>query len=753
MATGRKQKIAVLGGGVGAMTTVFHLTNEPGWQDRYDITIYQMGWRLGGKGACGRNAGMDERIEEHGPHVWFGFYETAFTMLQAAYDLCRERGLTPDSPFQHCIPDAMRPKNHFTVMEQVNGEWKPWHIKLIQLPGEPGAAKRDTHDQLLRGIDWLLQHEETLRGHLGSDAIRIDIKNAKLTNLASKAFRGTSRLLGYAPPPKPESDSLLAHLRVLAEHYRNFITKDASWAAKLLAALAALVASRILGVLSDALKDIVEPLLTDDEVRRLWHILDIGIANLRGIFADRLLARGFEIINDEDYSAWMERHGCHVPWSPLIQGIYDTCFGFIKGKTNDPAGPHARPLSASMEAGTTLRGVMQMLFGYSGGYSYKMQSGMGDTIFAPIYLALRERGVKFEFFHKVENLGVNGNGIQTIDVTRQATVNSGTYEPLKTVKGMPCWPNQPFFDQLAEGDTLRDQKINLESSWSGWAGKPVRLQRGKDFDSVILGVSHAGLRWITPELMAASQPWRDMIEHIDTTQTQAFQVWCSRTSKEMGWPIDDVPLGAEDAEISPIGQPHAGEYELMSGYGEPINSWADMSQVLDKEVWSGDEVKSVQYIFGTLEDAAEIPAPGAKSDFPEQQKDRVKQESLKFMREAAGALFPSAKAGGGFDWSLLYDRAGGSGEQRFDAQYWRANIEPTERYVLSIKGTGKYRLSPGNSGFENLYLAGDWTDNGFNVGCVEAAALSGKLAAEAIRKKALPKATPPPTARAATAGA
>ena len=29
---------------------------QPGWQDRYEITVYQMGWRLGGKGASGRNA-------------------------------------------------------------------------------------------------------------------------------------------------------------------------------------------------------------------------------------------------------------------------------------------------------------------------------------------------------------------------------------------------------------------------------------------------------------------------------------------------------------------------------------------------------------------------------------------------------------------------------------------------------------------------------------------------------------------------
>lgn len=45
------QKIAILGGGIGALATAAELTNDPDWQRNYDITIYQMGWRLGGKGA------------------------------------------------------------------------------------------------------------------------------------------------------------------------------------------------------------------------------------------------------------------------------------------------------------------------------------------------------------------------------------------------------------------------------------------------------------------------------------------------------------------------------------------------------------------------------------------------------------------------------------------------------------------------------------------------------------------------------
>ena len=60
------KKIAILGGGLGGMTAAYGLTRKPGWQQEYEITVYQMGWRLGGKGASGRNRAAGQRIEEHG---------------------------------------------------------------------------------------------------------------------------------------------------------------------------------------------------------------------------------------------------------------------------------------------------------------------------------------------------------------------------------------------------------------------------------------------------------------------------------------------------------------------------------------------------------------------------------------------------------------------------------------------------------------------------------------------------------------
>jgi hypothetical protein len=61
-------------------------------------------------------------------------------------------------------------------------------------------------------------------------------------------------------------------------------------------------------------------------------------------------------------------------------------------------------------------------------------------------------------------------------------------------------------------------------------------------------------------------------------------------------------------------------------------------------------------------------------------------------------------------------------------------VEPSDRYSLSLPGTLSARISPLDSLFDNLTLAGDWTDCGFNEGCVEAAVMSGRLAAHALSR-------------------
>jgi uncharacterized protein with NAD-binding domain and iron-sulfur cluster len=96
-------RVAVVGGGCAALTTAFELT-RPEHEGRFEVTVYQMGWRLGGKGASGR--GVSDRIEEHGLHLWLGFYENAFRLMRECYQERRE--LLPGSRFTDWR-DAFRP--------------------------------------------------------------------------------------------------------------------------------------------------------------------------------------------------------------------------------------------------------------------------------------------------------------------------------------------------------------------------------------------------------------------------------------------------------------------------------------------------------------------------------------------------------------------------------------------------------------------------------------------------------------------
>ena len=61
-------------------------------------------------------------------------------------------------------------------------------------------------------------------------------------------------------------------------------------------------------------------------------------------------------------------------------------------------------------------------------------------------------------------------------------------------------------------------------------------------------------------------------------------------------------------------------------------------------------------------------------------------------------------------------------------------MNPSDRYVLTrFPGPSLiYRISPLDNSYDNLTIAGDWTACGFNAGCVEAAVMSGLLAAHAI---------------------
>ena len=104
------QKVAILGGGASSCTAALALTSQPGWKERYDITIYQLGWRLGGKTASGRNSNYGQRIEVVTGHLFPVIYYNFKRLLRSVYEeLDRPEGVP-----QRTFDDALKLTSYTT---------------------------------------------------------------------------------------------------------------------------------------------------------------------------------------------------------------------------------------------------------------------------------------------------------------------------------------------------------------------------------------------------------------------------------------------------------------------------------------------------------------------------------------------------------------------------------------------------------------------------------------------------------------
>jgi hypothetical protein len=126
---------------------------------------------------------------------------------------------------------------------------------------------------------------------------------------------------------------------------------------------------------------------------------------------------------------------------------------------------------------------------------------------------------------------------------------------------------------------------------------------------------------------------------------------------------------------------------------------------------------------------SELP-PQSDTGFPARAAAQAKANAVALLNDRVKALWK--EAGGGLPWQWLVDPLGGAGAARMDRQYWRANVDPSERYVLSVAGSSARRLSTDGAGVPHLFLAGDWLRTGLDSGCVEAAVMGGMQAARAI---------------------
>lgn len=666
------------------------------------ITVYQRGWRLGGKGASGR--GVNGRIEEHGLHVWLGYYDNAFRMVRECYAELDRRRTNPRSPILRW-EDAFRPASTIGLGEQHDDQWLQWVASFSEsgdLPGEPGAgaAPLTVAEFVRRALLLLRDLGVSLLKERAYDAGEPAVV---LTTSPRPPRRGPRQVVGRLLRDA-ELGAFVAAVEFLSlaqTEYRARVpfTDDPA---------SSFIRSTLEAVLDRLCADLATRVGEDTAARRAWQFVDLMRATLRGIVADGLLTRpeGFAAIDDYDYREWIARHGAAVQTldSPLVRGVYDLAFGYQDG---DDAKPR-------FAAGTGVLLSAKLFFDYRGAIFWKMQAGMGDVVFAPLYEVLERRGVRFRFFHRLDRLHVSADGtrIAAVDVAVQARLRPGTerYEPLVDVGGLPSWPATPRYE-LLEGLT-ESRPQDFETVWSTVPeAEVVTLRAGEDFDTAVLAIPVGMHRLICSELIEnpRTPQWRLMADKLATVATEALQLWLGVDEEELGW-----------------AQPGA----TVTGFAGAFHTQASMSHLLAAEEWPDeDRPKAIIYLCHTL---GTPRTADAAPDTPQRELQRVRSHAVEFLRSHAAHRWRGSTPGGDFGWDVLHDPASGEGEARLDSQYLRANVDPSDRYVLSLPGTGRYRLRADESGYSNLVLAGDWIDSGLNAGCIEAAVMSGIEAANAV---------------------
>lgn len=266
-----------------------------------------------------------------------------------------------------------------------------------------------------------------------------------------------------------------------------------------------------------------------------------------------------------------------------------------------------------------------------------------------------------------------------------------------------------------------------KSYWCDQKTDDVVLSQGSDFDEVVLAVAIGAFKPTKDapgpcaELIAASRPFRKMTDAASLVPTASLQAWCTRTLKEMGWPPSKSSFGKVKADFP------------MSNGPSPLNICADRTVVLDRENWGKRRLapKSLQYLCDAFETSL-YKAPPHCLDVPKIAKARARRLAVEWLEQKSRVLWPWASPDGAFDWNVLFDPKGRTGEDRIDYQVIKANVDPWACCAGSPAGSTRWRLSANGSGFAHLFLAGAWIDSGFNVECIEAAVMSGRQAARAI---------------------
>lgn len=695
------------------MAAAWELAKQPG----FEITVIEGDVRLGGKGASVRDA--QGRIVEHGLHVWLGFYENAFRMMRECYGVVQQQGWGPGPktvrPLAHgSFDDAFFAEPHVAVAGPLANAWEVWSGQLPPMPGMPGTPLDAGSNPFslqhylshALGLVRALVHSLVGGPAAGSGGAPRPDARAPADEAMDLDFD-----VDFARSPRAAIEGLSARLRggayvgtavllqaiaIFEDWLRgvNFAPQVADSAQALVEAITV----QVRRTLDQALK-------TDPQARWKTTVIDLVMTILVGLYRDRVFwhADGLDSLNGFDYRTWLRKHGCSydAQQSPFLRGIYDLVFAYRDGDRERPA----------LAAGVALRGALRMFLGYRGALFWRMRSGMGDAVFAPLYQALAhaprdDQGplrspVGFRFGSRLERVSFDPpeQGRHRVRELRLAV--GAAPAPGNELDHFGCWPEKPRLPRARK--------------------TTVVLQADADFDAVIFACGPTALAAACRDAnngTVGPPRWHEACAAADLVGTVSAQVWLDRSLPEMGWLRGPV---------------------VLSGVGAPLDTWADMTHLLASEqAWrearprrgqgaaAGTSARSLAYLCGAL-DAGDPPT---RDDLERLLRGRAPQsEAGPWPR----ALWPRAFADDETAAARCVAADGqAAGAGALADQVWRVNDLGSDRYAQSLPGRVERRLSPLAHDVSNATVAGDWTACGLDAGCVEAAVMSGLLAVHAL---------------------
>jgi uncharacterized protein with NAD-binding domain and iron-sulfur cluster len=643
-------KVVILGAGLGGLSAAWVLS-APCWANQFEITVYEESWAPGGKAASGRTADRTQRVDEHGLHMLFGTYHHVWWMLKHTYDKTKGNG-----PFK-TLEEAFTPRENIVFTENIEGDWRSWRLP-----------------------DWIVRRGDVRPWDFytrPNDPALIGAIIELIRSLAPSFFPEDYTVpLAWTDAEAAQIstwiDNLAGFVRDLNDAVERNSTNDPVW--------------RAYGAIFETWSDWTSP---QDEARQLTEMLDLLAATLRGFVVDELWQTvpgapagcTFDKINDWDLAEWLALHGStRSTHSTLLRAFYGGLYAFPGGAEQ-----------GSLAAGVGLRAILRVLLDHEGHMVHAMNGGMGEVVIQPVVQLLRDRGVTFKLRHRVESITVTEGVIRRIDLqydlsaaTRAAEFETEVHTATAgTIRSYPSTINSRL-----DGEGEADLHLHRENPPFQHA-KSCSLNNEVDFHHVVLALPPSVLSQLGGNL-GQQHRFSSFLATYRTVGTLGVQLWLDSSADDLGWPAQMPVVGA---------------------FQRPLDTWADMTQLIQTENWVGAKPKHLAFLTGARPEHVE-----------DMDQDRVLADAetrvTRWLERDAPLL-----------WNVS------SSPPRIVRWIVSASTAPSHRYVLSMPGTINDRIEPDGSGISNLSLAGDWVRNGLDCGCAESAVLGGILAAQHALKQ------------------